>query len=92
MNKNLADSIIGSLSDKVKDLNTTMGVIVIVLLLGFATMFVALLGLVFTYQDNSSDANQKLKDEIKVQNDKINSLTEEITNLTETLRTTQVGK
>lgn len=77
-NKDSFGPIVGGLEDKVKDLNRTMAVVVIVLLLGFATMFVALMGLVFTYQDNSRNANQQLRDEVKTQNDKIDALTKEL--------------
>lgn len=66
------------LEKKVKELNTLMIAVVFVLLIGFATMFIAVFGI---FRDNEAEKQatfQSLKDQVQTQNTKIDALTKAV--------------
>ena len=64
-----------ALEKKVKDLNTVMIGVVLVLLIGFSTMFISVYS-IFISDNGSKQANyQQLEIEIQQLDDKINNLT-----------------
>lgn len=66
------------LSKRVEELNVLMIAVVIVLLIGFATMFIAVFGIFRDSQAEKQATFQNLKNQVQSQNDKIDALTKAI--------------
>jgi hypothetical protein len=59
-------------------INTYMIGIVAVMVFGFIALLFTVVSLVITYQHDNADSYREYRDEIKSQNDKIDSLTNEL--------------
>jgi hypothetical protein len=65
----------GVLETRIKQIDKTMAIVVIVLLIGFASMFVAVLSLVINADGEKHASYQQLEEQVQVQNYKIDALT-----------------
>jgi quinol-cytochrome oxidoreductase complex cytochrome b subunit len=55
-----------------------MGAIVLVTLLGFISLLVTTMSLAFTYQRDNANSYNSYREELRLQNDRIDSLTNEL--------------
>ena len=67
-----------SVRRQVTYLNTIMGAVVLVTFFGFIAMVVTVMGLAITYQHDNAQSYRDYRDEIRLQNDKIDTLTTEL--------------
>lgn len=62
------------LKERLRELNTIMFAVVIVMLIGFLTLLFALMGLVNTYQHDNDKSYQEYRNELMLNNYKIDQL------------------
>lgn len=77
-------------SKRVERIDNTMAVVVIVLLIGFASMFVAMLSLVINADGEKHASYQDLRDQVQAQNAAIKAQTDDINTLTAQLKKSTV--
>jgi ribosomal protein S1 len=71
----------GTVDSKLTQMGKVIWAVISVLVLGFITLLVTVAGLVITYQHDSQDVYQQSRNATNAQNDKIEEVTKQISNL-----------
>lgn len=84
--KHTAFTVTGELEKKIKNLDRALTLTVFVLLVGFVTMIIAVFAVFISATSERNTTYQLLQDKVQSQNDNIDALTNEITELTKVLQ------